>query len=71
MRRTSCPSVEISSRSDSGGERQPTKCARPHKADERIGNDRSIKMICEFISAARLTRRGSYAFFDRRIFGGL
>ncbi len=25
MRRTSCPSVEISSRSDSGGERQPTE----------------------------------------------
>jgi len=25
MRRTSCPSVEISNRSDSGGERQPTE----------------------------------------------
>ena len=24
MRRTSCPSVEISNRSDSGGDRQPT-----------------------------------------------
>jgi hypothetical protein len=25
MRRTSCPSVEISNRSDSGGDRQPTE----------------------------------------------
>lgn len=71
MRRTSCPSVEmqqqIGQRRGSTADRKAdktTKCARPHKADERMGINRSIKMICEFILIAGFTRRGSYAFFN-------